>query len=142
MNKLSEMLSSSKSKKMMHGIIVVLVLGIVSVSIYLVYKRASEHFAPTGDCLQALQSYKNYKCAAGSALTDKNEVELLRQVVNKCPEGTRLDNFVCPPFGSDIEGGIQEGNRAPSFFPSADWANSVKGTNPTRWGSYTYPGQK
>lgn len=142
MKKIVDMFSSPKVKNAMDYILVALVLGIAAVSIYLVVKRSSEHFAPSGDCLQALQAYKGYKCTAGVGLTDQNEVRLLREVVNKCPSNLRLEDYACSPAGSDILGGIQDKSRRPSFFPAADWANSVRGSDPTIWGSYTYPGQK
>jgi hypothetical protein len=140
----SDLFDSSKGKTAMNVLLVVLVLAILAVSIYLVIKRSSEHYAPQPGCLEALQNYKSYKCSpGGSALSGFAEVDFLDQVQKKCGGKQPLGDYVCDSDPSTmIQGGIQTKNRSPKFFPNQNWNNSVKGTDPTIWGLYSYTGQK
>ena len=140
MNKMTEFFGSSNFKKGSQTFLVVLVLAILGMSIYIFIKKGSEHYAPTPSCVSALQAYNAYQCSGKAPLTGKTKVALLKDIVDNCPEGSTLGPYACGPVSADVSilGGTQISNRTPHFFPGESWADSVKGTNPTRWGLYNY----
>jgi hypothetical protein len=142
MNKVQEFFNSLKFKKTSQNLLVLLVIAIVIMSVYIFYKKGSEHYAPTPTCVSALQAYNAYQCRGDeiTKLSGKTKVQLLKDVVDNCPEGSTLGSYSCDPLSADINiiGGTQLSNRTPYFFPGKEWADNVEGTNPTKWGIYNY----
>ncbi len=142
MSKLDNFVNSPGFKKATQGLLTLLVIAILVMAVYIFIKKGSEHYAPEPSCVSALQAYNAYQCNGDqiTKLTGKTKVELLKDIVDNCPEGSTLGPYACGPMSADVDiiGGTQISNRTPYFFPGAEWANSVKGTKRTKWGLYNY----
>ena len=141
MNKLQDFFNSAAFKKASQGLLVFLVIAIVVMAAYIFYKKGSEHYAPSPSCVSSLQAYNAYQCTGKAPLTGKTKVQLLKDIVDNCPEGSTLGPYACGPVSADVSiiGGTQIGNRTPKFFPNQNWDHSVKGTNRNfQYGLYGY----
>ena len=140
MNKVQDFFNSAAFKKASQSLLVLLGLAIVIMAAYIFIKKGSEHYAPSPSCVSSLQAYNAYQCTGRAPLTGKTKVQLLKDIVDNCPEGSTLGPYACGPVSADVNiiGGTQIGNRTPYFFPGKEWADSVKGTKPTKWGLYSY----
>ena len=142
MNKVQDFFNSASFKKASQSLLVILGLAIVIMAAYIFIKKGSEHYAPSPSCVSSLQAYNAYPCKGDQVtkLTGKTKVQLLKDIVDNCPEGSTLGPYACGPVSADVNiiGGTQIGNRTPYFFPGKQWADSVKGTKRTKWGLYSY----
>jgi hypothetical protein len=140
MNKVQDFFNSAAFKKASQSLLVILGLAIVVMAAYIFIKKGSEHYAPSPSCVSSLQAYNAYQCTGRAPLTGKTKVQLLKDIVDNCPEGSTLGPYACGPVSADVNiiGGTQIGNRTPYFFPGKQWADSVKGTKRTKWGLYSY----
>jgi hypothetical protein len=140
MNKVQDFFNSAAFKKASQSLLVLLGLAIVIMAAYIFVKKGSEHYAPSPSCVSSLQAYNAYQCTGRAPLTGKTKVQLLKDIVDNCPEGSTLGPYACGPVSADVNiiGGTQIGNRTPYFFPGKQWADSVKGTKRTKWGLYSY----
>ena len=140
MNKVQDFFNSAAFKKASQSLLVLLGLAIVVMAAYIFIKKGSEHYAPSPSCVSSLQAYNAYQCTGKAPLTGKTKVQLLKDIVDNCPEGSTLGPYACGPVSADVNiiGGTQVGNRTPYFFPGKQWADSVKGTKRTKWGLYSY----
>jgi len=140
MNKVQDFFNSAAFKKASQSLLVILGLAIVVMAAYIFVKKGSEHYAPSPSCVSSLQAYNAYQCTGRAPLTGKTNVQLLKDIVDNCPEGSTLGPYACGPVSADVNiiGGTQVGNRTPYFFPGKQWADSVKGTKRTKWGLYSY----
>ena len=140
MNKVQDFFNSAAFKKASQSLLVLLGLAIVIMAAYIFVKKGSEHYAPSPSCVSSLQAYNAYQCTGKAPLTGKTKVQLLKDIVDNCPEGSTLGPYACGPVSADVNiiGGTQIGNRTPYFFPGKQWADSVKGTKRTKWGLYSY----
>jgi hypothetical protein len=140
MGKVQDFFNSAAFKKASQSLLVILGLAIVVMAAYIFIKKGSEHYAPSPSCVSSLQAYNAYQCTGKAPLTGKTKVQLLKDIVDNCPEGSTLGPYACGPVSADINiiGGTQIGNRTPYFFPGKEWVDSIKGTNPTKWGLYSY----
>ena len=140
MNKVQDFFNSAAFKKASQSLLVLLGLAIVVMAAYIFIKKGSEHYAPSPSCVSSLQAYNAYQCTGRAPLTGKTKVQLLKDIVDNCPEGSTLGPYACGPVSADVNiiGGTQIGNRTPYFFPGKQWADSVKGTKRTKWGLYSY----
>ncbi len=140
MGKVQDFFNSASFKKASQILLVLLCLAIVIMAAYIFIKKGSEHYAPSPSCVSSLQAYNAYQCTGKAPLTGKTKVQLLKDIVDNCPEGSTLGPYACGPVSADVNiiGGTQIGNRTPYFFPGKQWADSVKGTKRTKWGLYSY----
>ena len=140
MGKDQDFFNSAAFKKASQSLLVLLGLAIVIMAAYIFIKKGSEHYAPSPSCVSSLQAYNAYQCTGRAPLTGKTKVQLLKDIVDNCPEGSTLGPYACGPVSADVNiiGGTQIGNRTPYFFPGKQWADSVKGTKRTKWGLYSY----
>ena len=142
MGKVQDFFNSAAFKKASQSLLVLLGLAIVIMAIYIFIKKGSEHYAPSPSCVSSLQAYNAYQCRGDQVtkLTGKTKVQLLKDIVDNCPEGSTLGPYACGPMSADVSilGGTQIGNRTPYFFPGKEWVASIKGTKPTKWGLYNY----
>ena len=140
MGKVQDFFNSAAFKKASQILLVLLCLAIVIMAAYIFIKKGSEHYAPSPSCVSSLQAYNAYQCTGRAPLTGKTKVQLLKDIVDNCPEGSTLGPYACGPVSADVNiiGGTQIGNRTPYFFPGKQWADSVKGTKRTKWGLYSY----
>ena len=140
MGKVQDFFNSASFKKASQSLLVLLGLAIVIMAAYIFVKKGSEHYAPSPSCVSSLQAYNAYQCTGRAPLTGKTKVQLLKDIVDNCPEGSTLGPYACGPVSADVNiiGGTQIGNRTPYFFPGKEWVASIKGTKPTKWGLYNY----
>ena len=142
MNKLGDFFTSPNVQKATNALLVLLVLAILVMAIYIMVKKNSEHYAPEPACMTAMQAYNAYKCKGDqiTKLTGKNEMMLLKDIIDNCPEGSTLGSYACGPMSADVDilGGTQVGNRTPNFFPGPRWDRSIRGSNRTQYGLYSY----